>query len=251
LQAELPGGDLTPNGILLEDTTANVLYHRLRRDFEEWGDPADIEVLEALEDDLTLKADPRDLGAAGLFRYLEDSLSHGLRISDREPIEVEDFDRTLNRLYRQNVRTNVIPFRTHLPLYSLRVAAGKFLENEEVSEMAWIEAPKDLRLREGMFAASIVGHSMEPLIPDGSLCAFLYNAAGSREGKLVLVEDRQTTGNNRYAVKRYYSEKPEKDDTWRHSRIHLKSLNPAYPSWDLDPDEEKYRILAEFVRVIE
>ena len=79
------------------------------------------------------KADPGDLGAEGLFRYLEDSLSNGLRMSDPEAIEVEDFDRALNRLYRQNVQSNVIPFHTHLPLYSLRVAAGEFLENKEVS----------------------------------------------------------------------------------------------------------------------
>ena len=45
--------------------------------------------------------------------------------------------------------------------------------------------------------------------------------------------------------------RPSTGDTWRHARIQLESLNPDYPSWDLDPDEEKYRILAEFVRVME
>ena len=42
-----------------------------------------------------------------------------------------------------------------------------------------------------------------------------------------------------------------KSEEWRHERIRLESLNPEYPSWDLDPDEEKYRILAEFVRVLD
>jgi hypothetical protein len=28
-------------------------------------------------------------------------------------------------------------------------------------------------------------------------------------------------------------------------------LNPDYPSWDLDLDEEKYQVIAEFVRVLE
>ena len=100
-----------------------------------------------------------------------------------------------------------------------------------------------------MFVAHIAGHSMEPLIPDGSLCAFRSGVAGSREGRLVLVEDLGARGNTRYAVKRYHSEKQGGD--WRHSRIQLQSLNPDYPSWDLETDEEKYRILAEFVRVIE
>jgi SOS-response transcriptional repressor LexA len=251
LRAELPDGDLTPLGILLEDISSHSLHLRLRRDFEEWADPNDLDVFEALEDDLTAKADPGDLGAAGLFRYLEESLSTGLRISDPEAIEVEDFNRALNRLYRQNVQSNVIPFRTHLPLYSLRVAAGEFLENKEVSQESWIEAPGDLRLNQDMFAARIAGHSMEPLIPDGSLCAFRRNVTGSREGHLVLVENLETGGNNRYTVKRYHSEKSKAGETWRHARIHLESLNPDYPSWDLDPEEEKYNILAEFVRVLE
>jgi hypothetical protein len=28
-------------------------------------------------------------------------------------------------------------------------------------------------------------------------------------------------------------------------------LNPDYPSWDLDTEEEKYQVIAEFVRVLE
>lgn len=251
LQAELPDGDLTPIGILLEDSSSHSLHLRLRRDFERWADPNDLEVLQELEQDLAGKADPGDLGAAGLFRYLEESLSNGLRITGPETIEVEDFDRALNRLYRQNVQSNVIQFQTHLPLYSLRVAAGEFLENQEVSQQDWIEAPGDLRLNADMFAARIAGHSMEPLIPDGSLCAFRRGVAGSREGRLVLVENLETGGNDRYTVKRYHSEKHASAGAWSHGRIHLHSLNPGYPSWDLDPDEDKYRILAEFVRVIE
>jgi SOS-response transcriptional repressor LexA len=250
LHAELPSGDLTPIGILLEDTASHRLHLRLRRDFDQWSDPADGEVLAALEDDLAAKADPRDLGAEGLFVYLEGNLSNGLRISNREAVEVEDFDRALNRLYRQNVASNVIPFRTHLPLYSLRVAAGEFLENNEISQESWIEAPAGLPLNANMFAARIAGHSMEPHIPDGSLCAFRRGVAGSREGRLVLVENLESSGNNRYTVKRYHSEKSS-GEAWRHTRIHLESLNPDYPSWDLDPDEDKYRILAEFIRVLE
>jgi len=103
-----------------------------------------------------------------------------------------------------------------------------------------------------MFIARIAGHSMEPLIPDGSLCVFRAGVKGSRDGRLVLVENLETTGTNRYTVKRYRSEKaagPEGE--WRHTRIRLESLNPDYPSWDLDPDEEKFRIIAAFERVLE
>lgn len=249
LQVDLPGRDLTPIGVLLEDRNANSVHLRLRRDWSELASNEDVEVLSGLGPDLAGKA--IEMGAEEFFRHLEDSLSSALRITDREAIQVEDFDRALNRLYREHVQTNVIPFRTHLPRYSLRVAAGKFLENEEVTEESWIEAPEDLRLAPEMFVAVIEGHSMEPSIPDQSLCVFRTGVIGSRQGRLVLVEDLQTAGNNRYTVKRYKSDKAGRGEEWTHSRIRLESLNPDYPSWDLEPDEEKYRIVGEFVRVLE
>lgn len=249
MQVELPGGDLTAIGVLLEDAASDRVYMRLRRDWHTIASEDDIEVLSGLGEDLSGKA--AELGPGELFRHLEDSLSNAIRITGREAVEVDDFDRTLNRLYRQNVQSNVVEFRTHLPRYSLRVAAGKFLENDEVTEESWIEAPEDLRLAPGMFVARIEGHSMEPFIPDGSLCIFRSGVAGSRQGRLVLVENLETAGNNRYTVKRYSSVKTTDAESWRHGRIHLESLNPDYPSWDLDPDEEKYRIIAEFVRVLE
>ena len=251
LQVELPGGDLTSAGILLEDAEAAVLHVRLRRDWRQLADEDDAEVLEALATDLIQKARPDDLGTAELFRYLENSLGNAVRVTDREAIEVDDFERTLNRLYREHVQTNVVPFRTHLPIYSLRAAAGRFLENDEITEEAWLEAPEDLRLIPEMFVGRIAGRSMEPVIPDGSLCVFRHGVVGSRQGRLVLAEDRQTAGNNRYAVKRYKSEKVATAEGWQHTRIRLESLNPDYPSWDLDPEEDKYAIIAEFVRVIE
>jgi SOS-response transcriptional repressor LexA len=252
LELDLPGHDLTVIGVFLEDPGSNRLYIRLRRDWEQLApEELDREVLEALEDDLERKASAEDLGADGLLKKLEDTLGNAIRMTEREAVDVQDFDLTLNRLYRKHVESNVLPFRTHLPLYTLRAAAGKFLENDQVSAEGWIEAPADLPISEEMFVAHIAGRSMEPWIPDGSLCVFRHQVTGSRQGKLVLVEDRQSTGTNRYAVKRYRSEKESTGEGWRHTRIRLESLNPEYESWDLDPDEEKYAILGEFVRVLE
>jgi len=249
VQADTPGHGLVSIGILLEDPETNSVHLRFRRDLESVIDEEDLDVFEALAQDIAAKAN--EMGAKELFAYLESTLSGSIRVTDREQVLVDDFERALNRLYLKNVQSNVLEFRTHLPRYSLRAAAGKFIENDEISEEGWIEAPEDLRLTPDMFVARIAGHSMEPLIPDGSLCVFRYGVAGSRQGRLVLVEDLQTTGNNRYAVKRYESEKTASEQGWRHARIRLESLNPEYPSWDLEPDEEKYRILAEFVRVLD
>src|SRR5207248_1207571 len=238
LQLALPDGGLMPIGVLLQDSGANTVHLRLRRDWEKLASalatPEDVELLEELSGDLAVKVN--EMGPEKFFGHLEDSLSNLLRITDREAVRVEDFDRTLNRLYRQHVESNVIPFQTHLPRYSLRVAAGKFLENDEVTEDGWIEAPEDVRLSPGMFVAQIQGHSMEPFIPDGSLCVFRAGVTGSRQGRLVLVENLETAGNNRYTVKRYRSEKDKSAEDWRHARIRLESLNPDYPSWDLEPD---------------
>ena len=252
VQAELPGQDVVNLGVLLEDAESDAMYLRFRRDLETLvsdEDDDDLEVLSSLADDLEHKA--QEMGASALFEYLEATLSNTIRVTDREPVLVENFGRAVDQLYRKHVKSNVLEFRTHLPRYSLKAAAGKFLDNEEITEQGWIEAPPDFRLSPDMFIAEIAGHSMEPLIPDGSLCVFRYGVVGSRSGRLVLAEDRGSIGNDRYAVKRYKSDKPESEGTWRHTRIRLESLNPDYQSWDLDPDEDKYRIIAEFVRVLD
>src|SRR5437588_459717 len=144
LQAELPQHGLVNLGVLLENPSSDALYLRLRRDLDSLADEEDLDVLTHLAGDLAQKA--HEGGAGKLFEYLEDTLSGTLRITDRKELLVEDFERAVERLYRQHVQSNVLKFRTHLPRYSLQVAAGKFLENEEVSEQGWIEAPDDLRL---------------------------------------------------------------------------------------------------------
>jgi phage repressor protein C with HTH and peptisase S24 domain len=58
------------------------------------------------------------------------------------------------------------PFVTHLPVYSLAAAAGRFGHGQAVSEEGWVQV-NGRRLDENMFVARVVGRSMEPMIPDG------------------------------------------------------------------------------------
>ncbi len=74
---------------------------------------------------------------------------------------------------------------------------------------------------------------------------------GSRNGRLVLVRNSELADDDQYTVKRYRSEKKVSEEGFVQTRIRLESLNPAYPSWDLDLQEEKYQVIAEFVRVLE
>jgi SOS-response transcriptional repressor LexA len=248
LEAALGAAPPVPVGILLADPATDRLYVRLRRDFGRIAAPGDAEVLEALGADLEARA--RELGAAQLLAYLETTLSNTLRISDPQPVTVGDFPRAAERLYRERVPATVARYETHVPFYAAAVAAGPFLENPEVEERDWIEAPPGQRLSEGMFAVRIHGRSMEPHIPDGSVCLF-RPVTGSRNGKLVLVRDVTTGGNEAFTVKRYRSEKGAREDGWRHEKITLEPLNLAFAAWDLDPEEHRYRILGEFVAVLD
>jgi len=248
--SELPGRGVQTLGVLLLDAESDELHIRLRRDWDALASQEDAEVLAALEDDLAMQS--REEGGRAVLARLEDWGSGAVRVTDREAVTVRNFERTLSDLYRQHVPAQVLRFRTHLPKYSLTVAAGPFLTNpEEIEAEDWIEAPADLRLDENMFVARIQGHSMEPRIPDGSLCVFRKNVVGSRNGKLVLVRDSELADDQRFTVKRYQSEKVVSEDEFTQTRIRLESLNPQYPSWDLDEDGEKYQIVGEFVRVLE
>jgi phage repressor protein C with HTH and peptisase S24 domain len=250
LVSDLPGRGMQTLGVLLLDAETNTLHIRLRRDWDALASEEDAEVLAALEDDLAAQA--REEGGEAVLERLTDWASGSIRVTDRESVMVRNFQRTLGELYRQHVPAQVLRFRTHLPRYSLVVAAGTFLTNpEDIEAEHWIEAPPDLRLDDDMFVARVQGQSMEPKIPNGSLCVFRRRVVGSRNGRLVLVRNAELADDNQYTVKRYRSVKVEGEDSMVQTRIRLESLNPAFPSWDLDEDPEKYQIMAEFVRVLE
>ena len=147
------------------------------------------------------------------------------------------------------------PYVQHVPLYSIRAAAGNYLENETAVEEGWVAAPG--KLREGMFAVRIEGRSMEPSIPDGSVALFAASPdggpiPGSRNGKIVLAQLNGPTdpeGGGSYTVKRYASTKVEGEDNWEHAGIELQSLNSEIPHITIDADDE-VRVIAEFVSVL-
>ncbi len=206
LTADVPRYGAQTIGVLLLDPSTDSLYLRLRRDWPAIASDEDAEVLAEMEDDLSLKS--REMGGARLLEFLEEHASTSLRVSDREAVTVRDFDKTLNELYREHVPSHVLKFRTHLPRFSLAVAAGPFLTNpQDIQADEWVETPPDLQLDDDMFIARIQGHSMEPRIPDGSLCVFRRNVVGSRSGRLLLVRNSELADDDQYTVKRYRSEK--------------------------------------------
>src|SRR5688572_16134736 len=180
LEAALPGRSPENLGVVLLDPVSDELHLRLRRDLDEIAEEEDAEVFEALAEDLRAKS--REMGGEGLLRYLEDTLSNVLRISSREPVAMTaSAASTVDELYRHHVRPQVLPFRTHLPaFYDLRAAAGGFGPARETGRepQDWLEAPEGLSLHDNMFIARVEGRSMEPRIPDNSLCIFRANPVG-------------------------------------------------------------------------
>jgi len=147
-------------------------------------------------------------------------------------------------------------FVSCVPLVSLKVAAGAFSEPQNVAEnnFEWVAVETRSRLRRGMFVAQVIGKSMEPVIPDGSYCLFAAPVTGTRQGKTVLVQLRDTTDpetGQRYTVKRYESQKVTLDATWQHATIKLKPANSDFrPIVLTDVDEGQVNVVAELVDVL-
>jgi SOS-response transcriptional repressor LexA len=256
LQLALPGEPVHHIGVLLLDADPDSGRHalRLRKQWQDLADAEDAAYLAALERDFQDKI--AEMGARRLLQSWEDSLSHVLRVSQRESVPVDSFTRVADRIFERHVEKLAVErFRTHLPLYTLRAAAGKFGADESVDEEPedWVRAPEGMRLGEGMFVAHVEGRSMEPRIPDGSLNIFRGSTGGgplvgSRQGKIVLAE--LIGVHERYTVKRYTSRKtPAGEDSWAHDSIVLEPLNPEYEALVLTPDQ--LRVVAEWIQTLE
>lgn len=159
------------------------------------------------------------------------------------------------------IQLNIVPhiqdsgkFSTHLPVYTLKAAAGKFLSNEAIEEEGWVEV-KGRKINNAMFVVKVLGKSMEPLIPSDSFCIFKAGITGTRQNRIVLAQHRSIsdpdTGGS-FTVKRYKSKKRiHPDETWQHEEIVLEPLNKSYEPIILSPTtEDELQIIAEFITVL-
>jgi type III restriction enzyme len=182
-----------------------------------------------------------------------DSLSSLCATLDAREAQRGSKQLTLTRdLFADNVIDASQRFTSHLPVYSLQAAAGYFGRGEPVEVEGWLQV--DGRLRDDMFVAKVVGHSMEPRIPDGAYCVFRRIPAGSRQGKTVLVQyqgasDPETGGS--YTVKVYESAKTVDEDGAIRGTVTLRPLNSDYDPIVIPADDaEEVRVVAELVEVL-
>jgi SOS-response transcriptional repressor LexA len=147
-----------------------------------------------------------------------------------------------------------------LPVLELRAAAGAFSDFQALENAAvdWVAPPAWVKPQPGMFVAQVVGESMNRRIPSGSWCLFRANPAGSREGKVVLVQHRSIadpeTG-GRFTVKVYSSVKAaDREGSWRHRRIVLKpdTDQPGYEPivLELNEEQDEVQVVAEWLMVM-
>lgn len=172
---------------------------------------------------------------------------------------------------QEALESNVIPLRRvssqeraagtpAAPVLDLRFAAGAFSDPQALEEGAtdWVALPDWVRPQPGLFVAQVVGESMNRRIPNGAWCLFRANPAGTREGKVVVVQHRSIadpeTG-GQYTIKVYSSDKvPSDDGGWRHGRVTLRpdsdhsGFEPI--TIELGEDDEAFAVVAEMLTVL-
>ncbi|WP_077418535.1 DNA/RNA helicase domain-containing protein [Chryseobacterium sp. JV274] len=147
------------------------------------------------------------------------------------------------------------PTENSIPFYDLNIAAGSFSELQELENVKYLEV-ESLNNRDDYFACTVVGESMNKIIPNGSICLFKKYNGGSRNGLITLVEGRNITdlefGSN-YTIKEYSSKKLTDEEGWHHEEI---VLQPKSNDSNFEPiilrDEETvdFKVLGIFVKVL-
>jgi DUF2075 family protein len=211
-------------------------------------------------------------GMKGCFVYCTDAsfatyLRSRLQASPANP-QAATTDAAL--LVVEDKTANVIPLRRvsneeriagvpATPVIDLRFAAGAFSGAQSLEEHAsdWVALPDWVRPQPALFVAQVVGESMNRRIPNGSWCLFRARPAGTRQGKVVVVQHRSIadpeTG-GRYTVKVYRSEKIADDSgAWLHRRItlHPDSDRPGYEPIEIVPrEDDEFVVVAELLAVL-
>ena len=147
---------------------------------------------------------------------------------------------------------NVIPF------YDFYAAAGSFSEMQENKDFKMLEVPEPYSTEQKYFACRVIGESMNRRIKNNSICIFRESLGGSRNGKIVIVENYGKDDeeyNSSFTIKTYASEKRSSDDgEWEHSVILLKPNSTESKFKDIvlhEKDCGNMRIVGEFVTVLD
>lgn len=161
---------------------------------------------------------------------------------------------SLNNVSMLNLNTQQ-SLVNQIPLYDFYAAAGTFSEMQSKKDFTYIEGPENYNNKD-YFACKIIGESMNRVIPNGSICLFKPYTGGSRNGKILLIENRDiqdTDFNSAFTIKTYSSEKIISDEIWEHTSITLRpnSYDNSYKNIIItDENASEMRVVGEFVKVL-
>ena len=147
-------------------------------------------------------------------------------------------------------------FKNPIPLYDFYAAAGSFSEMQSNNNFTLIEGQKNNNSNNDFFACKIIGESMNRVIPNGSICLFKKYSGGSRNGKIVLVENmnfQDQDFNSAFTIKTYSSEKEILEEGWKHSLIVLRPNSSDTSFKNIIINEEngnEMRIVGEFIEIL-
>lgn len=142
-----------------------------------------------------------------------------------------------------------------IPFYDIRAAAGGFSEKQLAESAMPITLPEKYKYKDSYFAIRLSGDSMNKIIPDGALCLFEKDPGGSREGKIVLVEQADIQDRDfgaGYTVKVYHSKKIASKERLENKAIILKPHSYLeYPEIILSPEQsDELYVIGVFVGVL-
>lgn len=166
---------------------------------------------------------------------------------------------------KSEVKAKVIPLQQSsefeeellnpIPFYDFYAAAGTFSEIQSEKGYTLIEGPENSS-NSDCFACRIVGESMNRVIPNGSICLFKPYTGGSRNGKILLIENRDLQDpdfNSAFTIKTYSSEKIVTEENWEHTSIVLRpnSFDRSYQNIIINEENAaEMRVVGEFVKIL-
>nr|WP_238566946.1 DUF3427 domain-containing protein [Nonlabens ulvanivorans] len=190
--------------------------------------------------------------SASIYRYLHENIDLKMMASSIvKPIasDVRQLKIELEEPEKISESLHTIPF------FNFYAAAGTFSEMQDEKDYKYISVPEKYATDE-YFACQIKGESMNRIIPNGSICIFRKNVIGSRNGKIILFENRDVYDpdfNSAFTVKTYSSEKISDEFGWQHTAISLKpnSYDSCFQDIVVNEDNSnEIKVIGEFVTVL-
>lgn len=177
-----------------------------------------------------------------LYRYITTTIDYNLS----KPVKIKEIEKP---------KKSDTPVYT-IPLYDFYAAAGSFSEMQANKDFTKIEVEVDYN-SQNVFACKVVGESMNKIIPNNSICLFKEYKGGSRNNKILLIENydlQDPDFNSAFTVKTYTSEKVVTENKWYHTSIVLKpnSYDTSFENIIInEEDGENMRVVGEFIKVLD